>query len=136
VERMVPRYVVDLNEWSVEKDYPPEDYKKYLMEAVNSDPAPIVYKYSEDKSIREITDYIASTYSQHYAGQNQLQAIDIWEALGSCETTHRDNAMKYLYRYSKKNGRNRKDLLKAVHYILFLMHYNEAISDDQSVLTK
>ena len=31
------------------------------------------------------------------------------------------NAIKYLARYGKKNGKNRKDLLKAVHYVILLM---------------
>jgi len=31
------------------------------------------------------------------------------------------NAIKYLCRYGKKNGYNRNDLLKAVHYIILLM---------------
>ena len=35
-------------------------------------------------------------------------------------------AIKYLCRFGKKDGRNRKDLLKAVHYIVLLMN-----SEDQ-----
>ena len=31
------------------------------------------------------------------------------------------NAIKYLARFGKKNGRNRKDLLKAIHYIVLLL---------------
>ena len=31
------------------------------------------------------------------------------------------NAIKYLCRYGKKAGRNRKDLLKGIHYIVLLM---------------
>ena len=31
------------------------------------------------------------------------------------------NAIKYLCRFGKKDGRNRKDLLKAIHYIILLM---------------
>ena len=37
------------------------------------------------------------------------------------------NAIKYLARFGKKDGRNRKDLLKAVHYIVLLMD-----SEDQT----
>ena len=32
------------------------------------------------------------------------------------------NAIKYLCRYGKKDGRNRKDLLKGVHYVILLMN--------------
>ena len=31
------------------------------------------------------------------------------------------NAIKYLCRYGKKDGKNRKDLLKAIHYVVLLM---------------
>ena len=31
------------------------------------------------------------------------------------------NAIKYLCRYGKKNGKNKKDLYKAVHYIVLLL---------------
>jgi hypothetical protein len=49
----------------------------------------------------------------------------MWESLGSAETTCRDTAIKYLARYGKKDGRNRKDLLKAIHYIVLMMHYGK-----------
>lgn len=78
-------------------------------------------KYFEDKYINEIEAYIESTYAQHYSN-DEIQLIDIWKARGSLETTAVDVAIKYLWRYGKKEGFNRKDLLKAVHYILMVMH--------------
>ena len=30
--------------------------------------------------------------------------------------------MKYLWRYGKKDGNNKKDLMKALHYIVLAMH--------------
>ena len=32
--------------------------------------------------------------------------------------------MKYLFRFGKKNGKNRKDLLKCIHYVCLLYHYS------------
>ena len=64
-----------------------------------------------------------STYNQHYVGKKEVQTIDVWETLGSIDTTCRDTAIKYLMRYGKKGGHNRKDLLKAVHYIVLLAHF-------------
>lgn len=85
--------------------------------------APITYNYNEDVSIQKIIDYVNSTYNQHYVGTNkQIQVIDFWESLGSLETTSRDTAIKYLARYGKKEGRNEKDLLKAIHYIILMMY--------------
>ena len=45
------------------------------------------------------------------------------------------NAIKYLCRYGKKDGYNRKDLLKAIHYIVLLMssedeEYSNQIEQD------
>ena len=80
------------------------------------------YKYKEDVSIGKIQDYIDGTYGQHYVGNGEVQTVDFWESLGSLETTARDTAIKYLARYGKKSGRNEKDLLKAIHYIILMMY--------------
>ena len=80
------------------------------------------YKYKEDESLRAIQAYVDSTYGQHYVGNGDIQTVDFWESLGSLETTARDTAIKYLARYGKKGGRNPKDLLKAVHYIILMMY--------------
>ncbi len=99
-ERMIPRYDQAINE--------PQ------------------YKYSENLTIEEFSTYICSTYGEHYAGKaNQIQAFDIWEACdGDPSASHRNTAIKYLFRYGKKEGYNRKDLLKAMHYLIMLMHYH------------
>jgi len=79
-------------------------------------------KYNEIQNLQMIIDYIKSTYGQHYVGDGEIQTVDFWESLGSLETTARDTAIKYLARYGKKEGRNKKDLLKAVHYIILMMY--------------
>tara|TARA_R110000851_G_scaffold267872_1_gene420452 strand:+ start:465 stop:737 length:273 start_codon:yes stop_codon:yes gene_type:complete len=80
------------------------------------------YNYNEDVNIGLVKDYIDSTYGQHYVGNKEIQTVDFWESLGSLDTTCRDTAIKYLARYGKKNGRNKKDLLKAIHYIILMMY--------------
>ena len=47
---------------------------------------------------------------------------------GTGTSKHRivSDAIKYVCRFGQKDGRNRKDLLKAVHYIVLLMN-----SEDQ-----
>ena len=81
-----------------------------------------MYKYMEDEIIDEVMSYINSTYGQHYVGNGEIQTVDFWESLGSLETTARDTAIKYLARFGKKGGNNRKDLLKAIHYIILMMY--------------
>lgn len=83
------------------------------------------FNYTEDKQIEEIKTYVLNTYQQHYAVSEEIQVVDIWETLGSLESTSRDTAIKYLMRYGKKDGKNKKDLLKAVHYIIYMMYVHD-----------
>lgn len=87
----------------------------------------VPYKYCEGDIIADFKDYIDATYSQHYNTDEQsLQCFDAWIALGESTDTFRNTAIKYLWRYGKKNGNNREDLLKALHYVimcLYVDHY-------------
>ncbi len=47
--------------------------------------------------------------------------MDMLRQLGIDKDFCQANAIKYLARYGKKAGKNRKDLLKAIHYIILLM---------------
>lgn len=87
-------------------------------------------KYNEEAILKEIYDYVMSTYQGHYVGKSEIQTVDIWNTLGSAETTCRDTAIKYLMRFGKKDGKNKKDLLKAVHYIVLLMYYSGVSCDN------
>jgi hypothetical protein len=81
-------------------------------------------KYGEDDFLAEGLEYIKKTYGEHYANPEAqgFQLFDMWDSQGSLLTTARDTAQKYLSRFGKKEGFNKKDLLKALHYIV-LMHY-------------
>ena len=81
----------------------------------------INWKYNEPEILSEIEKYLEGTYDQHYVGNKDIQTVDFWHSLGSLDTTARDNAIKYLARYGKKGGKNRKDLVKAIHYIILMM---------------
>ena len=86
-------------------------------------------KYGEEKIIDEIKAYLESTYHQHYSTVNLNESIsdsgfqvqDILRHLDINKDFCQANAIKYLCRYGRKNGYNRADLLKAVHYIILLM---------------
>lgn len=79
------------------------------------------YQYNEDGYLSDIKRYLDGTYGEHYVAKD-IQVVDIWQSLGSLESTARDTAIKYLCRYGKKDGKNRKDLLKAIHYIILMMY--------------
>jgi hypothetical protein len=90
---------------------------------------PEKYNYNEPELIEMLIEYINSTYGQHYVNQG-IQVVDVWQSMGSLDTTARDTAMKYLARYGKKEGKNRKDLLKAMHYIILMMYAEDANNDE------
>ncbi len=89
-------------------------------------------KYREDEILDEIKEYIGGTYDQHYSTtEDGFQVMDMIKQLGIDKDFCQANAIKYLCRYGKKNGHNRKDLLKAIHYIVLLMSSEDQEYVDQ-----
>ena len=82
-------------------------------------------KYQVDKSIKDLTDYVNSTYGGHYTSDqgDNVQTLDIIESLGDAKSFCRSNAIKYLTRYEKK-GQAKRDILKAAHYCLLLYYFD------------
>jgi len=82
------------------------------------------WKYSEDKTLKEIEQYLSSTYHSHYTSeQSKTQTLDLIESIGDAEPFVRSNAIKYLSRFGKKNGKSKMDILKAIHYCILLYHF-------------
>ena len=82
------------------------------------------WKYNEDKTLKEIEEYLVSTYKSHYTSdQSKTQTLDLIESIGDAEPFTRSNAIKYLSRFGKKNGKSRLDILKAIHYCVLLYHF-------------
>lgn len=81
------------------------------------------YKYSEGKILNDIKQYIDKTYSGHYANNN-IQATEFIIDSGHGEGFCLGNIIKYCQRYGKKDGKNKADLMKIVHYAIILMHTN------------
>ena len=95
-------------------------------------------KYNEEKIFKELKDYIEGTYNQHYSvgKDGKIQVQDLLRQLGIDKDFCQANAIKYLARYGKKNGRNRKDLLKAMHYIILLMSSEDKDNGESEHETK
>jgi len=82
------------------------------------------WKYNEDKTLKEIEQYLSSTYHAHYTSeQSKTQTLDLIESIGDAEPFTRSNAIKYLSRFGKKNGKSKLDILKAIHYCILLYHF-------------
>ena len=84
----------------------------------------IEYKYKEDELINQFKDYVDNTYKQHYS-QNKYQATEIIKDGGHGEGFCMGNILKYAQRYGKKNGYNRADLMKVLHYALFALYVHD-----------
>ena len=84
----------------------------------------INYKYNEDRILKEMKEYIDATYGEHYS-QNKFQATEFIMDSGHGEGFCIGNIMKYSQRYGKKDGHNRKDLMKVLHYAIMAIHNHD-----------
>ena len=91
-----------------------------------------VFKYNEDKSLKDASDYVRSTYSGHYTTKgSNTQTLDLIESVGDAESFCRSNALKYLSRYDKK-GTAKSDILKAIHYCLLLFYFSGQTNETET----
>ena len=81
----------------------------------------IDYRYNENETLEELKSYIDATYGQHYS-RDKFQATEFIIDGGHGEGFCIGNVLKYAQRYGKKDGRNRKDLLKILHYAIIMLH--------------
>lgn len=84
----------------------------------------INYKYNEDSTLAELLEYVNSTYSEHYA-EGDIEVTEFLIAKGHGEGHCLGNVVKYAARYGKKEGRNRKDLMKILHYGLMMVYVHD-----------
>lgn len=100
-----------------EEDNPPKWVDKQFAE--------IDYKFNEKALLEEFQRYVDSTYSEHYAG-GEYQATEIIIDAGHGIGFTLGNVIKYAKRYGKKEGYNRKDLLKMLHYSLLALAVHDS----------
>ena len=85
----------------------------------------IEYKFREEEILKEIQTYVDSTYEQHYAiGKIQSTEFIVDNGHGLGFTI--GNILKYAHRYGKKDGFNRKDLFKVIHYAIIALSIHKA----------
>jgi hypothetical protein len=87
------------------------------------------YKYNEGEILSELKEYIDSTYDEHYS-KNKFQATEFIIDSGHGEGFCIGNILKYAQRYGKKNGKDKKDLLKIIHYGIIALYINEMEKQD------
>jgi hypothetical protein len=84
----------------------------------------IEYKYNEEELLTELSSYIDNTYNQHYS-LDKFQATEFIIDSGHGEGFCIGNVLKYAQRYGKKNGCDRADLMKVLHYALMMLYVHD-----------
>lgn len=86
------------------------------------------YMFKEMEIIDMLKAYVDVTYTQHYGqGKHQtLETVDDTDGLAFCKVS----IQKYLNRYGKKDGFNRKDLLKIAHYSILAIYFHDEIRNN------
>jgi hypothetical protein len=105
-----------------------------------NEPKNHLWKYNEDKILKDVEDYVTSTYNGHYCGDEEdyadIQTIDLMAAkklaAGFCQA----NILKYGSRYGDKDGRNKRDLMKVIHYAMLLLHFDKHYSRKDNGLSE
>jgi len=93
----------------------------------------IDYRYNEGEILTELKAYVDKTYSQHYS-RSKFQASEFIFDNGHGVGFTVGNIMKYAQRYGKKNGHNRDDILKILHYAIMLLHVHDTYISPEEVL--
>ena len=120
-ERQSLEYKMTMNEHS--------GYVDLTKTPVAKEPKNHLWKYNEDKILKDIENYVSSTYSGHYCGDDEdyadIQTIDLMAAKKLAAGFCQSNILKYGSRYGNKDGRNKRDLLKVIHYAMLLLHFDK-----------
>ena len=86
------------------------------------------YKINECQIIQDLKNYIDNTYDSHYENGVKRLATEIIIDQGHGKGFCMGNILKYSQRYGKKEGKNKNDLLKVIHYAIIQLsqdHYCE-----------
>jgi hypothetical protein len=131
-ERNLVEYKLDMNEHI--------EMLNLTQTPVMSDKKNHLWKYNEDKILKDIEDYVTSTYGSHYCGHNQdykdIQTIDLMAAKDLAPGFCQANILKYGSRYGDKDGRNKRDLMKVIHYAMLLLHFDGHYSRQNNGLSE
>ena len=86
------------------------------------------YKYHEEEILKDIEEYVSGTYQGHYTGNShefrKVQTIDLMASKDLAAAFCQANIIKYGSRYGNKDGKNKKDLMKVIHYAMLLLHFD------------
>ena len=100
-------------------------YSHYFTE---EKPMAHYFKYHEEEILKDIQEYVSGTYQGHYTGKSHeyrnVQTIDLMASKELAAAFCQANILKYGSRYGNKDGKNKKDLMKVIHYAMLLAHFD------------
>ena len=86
------------------------------------------FKYHEKEILKDIEEYVSGTYKGHYTGNSHeyrnVQTLDLMASKDLASSFCQANILKYGSRYGNKDGKNKKDLMKVIHYAMLLAHFD------------
>ena len=98
------------------------------LQVTEEKPMAHYFKYHEKEILKDIEEYVSSTYQGHYTGKSHeyrnVQTIDLMASKELAAAFCQANILKYGSRYGNKDGRNKKDLMKVIHYAMLLLHFD------------
>ena len=100
-------------------------YSHYFTE---EKPMAHYFKYHEEEILKDIQEYVSGRYQGHYTGKSHeyrnVQTIDLMASKELASAFCQANILKYGSRYGNKDGKNKKDLMKVIHYAMLLLHFD------------
>ena len=100
-----------------------------LKEKLDKEMAAHYFKYHEEEILKDIEEYVSSTYRGHYTGTSheyrKVQTLDLLAARDIASGFCQANIIKYGSRYGSKEGKEKKDLMKVIHYAMLLLHFDD-----------
>ena len=110
-------------------DYMADIDDMYSHHFTTEEPMAHYFKYHEEEILKDIKEYVSQTYQGHYTGKSHeyrnVQTIDLMASKELAAAFCQANILKYGSRYGNKDGRNKKDLMKVIHYAMLLLHFDE-----------
>jgi len=98
------------------------------LQVTEEKPMAHYFKYHEKEILKDIEEYVSRTYQGHYTGKSHeyrnVQTLDLMAAKELASGFCQANILKYGSRYGNKDGKNKKDLMKVIHYAMLLLHFD------------
>ena len=109
-------------------DYMADIDDMYSHHFTTKQPMAHYFKYHEEEILKDIQEYVSGTYQGHYTGKSHeyrnVQTIDLMASKELAAAFCQANILKYGSRYGNKDGKNKKDLMKVIHYAMLLLHFD------------